>query len=92
MMHSDPGVERRICLVTSAHVSYNPRLLKEADALHQTGYAVRVVAMELEPDKTGVGPTPDVKPGVAAGAGPGPGVPRQAGAMQARPDSSVSLG
>lgn len=42
---------KRICLVTSAHLSYNPRLLKEADALHEAGYAVRVVAMNLEAAK-----------------------------------------
>src|SRR5713101_5110644 len=39
------------CLVTSQHVSYNPRLLKEADALHEAGYSVRVVAMRMEPAK-----------------------------------------
>ena len=38
----------RICLVTPAHLSYNPRLLKEADALHEAGYQVRVVAMGLD--------------------------------------------
>jgi len=41
----------RICLVSSAHLSYNPRLLKEAEALHEAGYAVRVVAMRLQSDK-----------------------------------------
>lgn len=35
----------RICLITNAHVSYNPRLLKEADALHEAGHEVRVVAV-----------------------------------------------
>ena len=40
-----------ICLVTSQHLSYNPRLLKEADALHEAGYLVRVVAMRLERSK-----------------------------------------
>jgi glycosyltransferase involved in cell wall biosynthesis len=40
-----------ICLVTSAHLSYNPRLLKEADTLHEAGYNVRVVAMRLQADK-----------------------------------------
>lgn len=41
----------KICLVSSQHLSYNPRLLKEADALHEAGYSVRVVAMHLEPAK-----------------------------------------
>ena len=41
----------RICLLTSAHLSYNPRLLKEADALHEAGYDVRVVAMWLQAEK-----------------------------------------
>lgn len=34
----------RICLVTPGHVSSTPRLVKEADALSQAGYDVRVVA------------------------------------------------
>ena len=34
----------RFCLVTSAHVSNNPRLVKEADALASAGHDVRVVA------------------------------------------------
>ena len=42
---------KRICLVSSLHLSFNPRLLKEADALHEAGYAVRVVAMRLESAK-----------------------------------------
>lgn len=35
----------RFCLVTSAHVCNNPRLVKEADALHESGCDVRVVAV-----------------------------------------------
>ena len=35
----------KICLVSSQHVSYNPRLVKEADALVEAGYSVRVVAI-----------------------------------------------
>lgn len=42
----------RVCLITSAHLSYNPRLIKEADALDSEGFSVRVVAMEVEAHKT----------------------------------------
>jgi glycosyltransferase involved in cell wall biosynthesis len=42
---------KKICLVTTAHLSYNPRLLKEADALDAAGYAVRVVALNVEAAK-----------------------------------------
>ena len=38
-----------VCLVTTGHLSTNPRLVKEADALHEAGYAVRVVACEFMP-------------------------------------------
>ncbi|MDH5230958.1 MAG: hypothetical protein OEY38_12910 [Gammaproteobacteria bacterium] len=34
----------KICLVGPGHVASNPRLVKEADALQQAGYDVRVVA------------------------------------------------
>lgn len=34
-----------ICLISPMHISYNPRLVKEADALSSAGYQVRVVAM-----------------------------------------------
>jgi glycosyltransferase involved in cell wall biosynthesis len=34
----------RICLVSPSHVAANPRLVKEANALHAAGYAVHVVA------------------------------------------------
>jgi hypothetical protein len=34
----------RICLVTSQHLYENPRLVKEADALTEAGFSVRVVA------------------------------------------------
>lgn len=40
-------MKQKICLITSAHLSYNPRLLKEADALWAAGYDVRVVAVNL---------------------------------------------
>jgi glycosyltransferase involved in cell wall biosynthesis len=39
----------RICLVTSAHVSGNPRLVKEADTLSAAGYDVHVVALDVAP-------------------------------------------
>lgn len=34
-----------ICIVTSKHVSYNPRVVKEADALSAAGHAVTVVTV-----------------------------------------------
>jgi hypothetical protein len=43
MSHDD----KRICLVSPSHS--NPRLVKEADALHEAGYAVRVVAGDATP-------------------------------------------
>lgn len=39
----------RICLVSPGNLASNPRLVKEADALHEAGYAVRVVAGDLAP-------------------------------------------
>lgn len=35
---------RRICLVSPSHVAANPRLVKEANALHAAGHSVHVVA------------------------------------------------
>lgn len=35
----------RICIVSSKHVSYNPRVVKEADALSAIGHAVTVVTV-----------------------------------------------
>jgi LmbE family N-acetylglucosaminyl deacetylase len=35
---------KSICLVSGSHVSSNPRLVKEADALHAAGYNVHVIA------------------------------------------------
>lgn len=40
-----------VCEVTSAQISYNPRLVKEADALADAGYDVHVVAPVLEDAK-----------------------------------------
>lgn len=34
----------RICVVTAGHLSTCPRMLKAADALHEAGYAVRVIS------------------------------------------------
>lgn len=47
-------MKRKICLISSAHLSYNPRLLKEADALNAAGYDVRVVSMNVESSKAGL--------------------------------------
>jgi peptidoglycan/xylan/chitin deacetylase (PgdA/CDA1 family)/glycosyltransferase involved in cell wall biosynthesis len=38
--------KRRICLVTSEHLSMNPRLVKEADALHAAGFEVHTVSCQ----------------------------------------------
>lgn len=35
----------KICLITNTLVSYNPRLLKEADTLHENGHDVRVISV-----------------------------------------------
>jgi glycosyltransferase involved in cell wall biosynthesis len=40
---------KRICLVSPSHLASNPRLVKEADALHEAGFAVRVVAGDATP-------------------------------------------
>lgn len=37
----------RVCLITTGHLSTNPRLVKEADALEEAGYDVRVVATKF---------------------------------------------
>lgn len=36
---------KKICIVTTRHISYNPRVLKEADALWAAGYEVAVVCI-----------------------------------------------
>lgn len=36
---------KKICIVTTRHISYNPRVLKEADALCEAGYDVTVVGI-----------------------------------------------
>ena len=40
------GKRNRICIITSAAVCCNPRVVKEADALTHAGYDVRVVASQ----------------------------------------------
>ena len=40
---------KRICLVSPGHLASNPRLVKEADALSEAGYEVRVVAGDFTP-------------------------------------------
>src|SRR5690242_19813042 len=47
---------KRICLVSPQHLASNPRLVKEADALHEAGIAVRVIAGDATP---GVRPLDD---------------------------------
>ena len=46
MVHS---TARHICLVTTGHLSTNPRLVKEADALSAAGYEVSIVAARFIP-------------------------------------------
>jgi glycosyltransferase involved in cell wall biosynthesis len=36
---------KKICIVTTRHISYNPRVLKEADTLYANGYDVSVVTV-----------------------------------------------
>ena len=40
---------KRICIITPGNVSSNPRVVKEADALVEAGYEVRVVAGDMVP-------------------------------------------
>ena len=42
-------MEKRICLVTAAHLSGNPRMVKEADTLAAAGFTVDVVALDVAP-------------------------------------------
>jgi glycosyltransferase involved in cell wall biosynthesis len=37
---------KRVCVLTSGHLASTPRMLKAADALHEAGYAVRVICAE----------------------------------------------
>ena len=36
---------KKICIISNRHISYNPRVLKEADALHNAGFSVVVVTV-----------------------------------------------
>jgi len=36
---------KKICIITTRHISYNPRVLKEADALFENGFDVSVVTV-----------------------------------------------
>lgn len=42
----------RVCLVTSGNLASNPRLVKEASALVDEGYSVRIVAADILPSLT----------------------------------------
>jgi glycosyltransferase involved in cell wall biosynthesis len=46
-------IARKVCLVTSANVAANPRLVKEASALKEAGYGVVVVAADIMPSLAG---------------------------------------
>jgi hypothetical protein len=42
---------KKICILTTRHISYNPRVLKEADALDAGGYDVTVVTINNSVDQ-----------------------------------------
>jgi glycosyltransferase involved in cell wall biosynthesis len=42
---------KKICIVTTRHISYNPRVLKEADTLSANGYEVTVVTVNSHIDQ-----------------------------------------
>jgi len=42
---------KRVCILTTRHISYNPRVLKEADALDAGGYDVTVVTINNSMDQ-----------------------------------------
>ncbi len=45
-VHKGTLTGRRICLVSSSNVGSNPRLVKEADALHEAGAIVHVISVD----------------------------------------------
>lgn len=46
---SNHGLPARVCLITPGHLSTNPRIVKEADALAEAGCEVTVVSAEFIP-------------------------------------------
>jgi glycosyltransferase involved in cell wall biosynthesis len=46
LMQDQSPHEGRVCIITSATICCNPRVVKEADALSEAGFAVRVVASQ----------------------------------------------
>ena len=40
---------KRVCLISPGHLASNPRLVKEADALYEAGFAVKVIAGDTSP-------------------------------------------
>lgn len=45
--HVESPPVKSICLITPGHLSTNPRIVKEADALHAAGYRVSVIAADF---------------------------------------------
>jgi glycosyltransferase involved in cell wall biosynthesis len=41
--------EKKVCLISPGHLASNPRLVKEADALYEAGFAVKVIAGDITP-------------------------------------------
>ena len=41
---------KRVCLISPGHLASNPRLVKEADALYEAGFAVRVITGDTTPE------------------------------------------
>src|SRR3981081_640790 len=40
-------MRRSVCIISPGHLASNPRAIKEADALHEAGYRVTMVAGDL---------------------------------------------
>lgn len=43
-------MKKKVCLVTPGHIASNPRIVKEADALHEYGYDVTLIFTETTKD------------------------------------------
>jgi glycosyltransferase involved in cell wall biosynthesis len=41
---------KRVCLISPGHLASNPRLVKEADALYEAGFAVKVITGDTTPE------------------------------------------